>query len=89
MERKFIAEYQAKGYELLNVESGGSTGKTDINQRKLGKGYRDGIHQGYKNAKKDVWQLFEKNLTYSINGKPNKNKEKALLKFEKFLNIQD
>ena len=89
MERKFIAEYQAKGYELLNVESGGSTGKTDINQRKSGKGYRDGINQGYKNAQKDVCQLFAKNLTYSINGKPNKNKEKALLKFKKFLNIKD
>ena len=33
-----------------------------------------------------VLNQFEKNLTYGINGTPNKNKEKALAKFEAFLN---
>ena len=34
---------------------------------------------------KEIAKLFEKNLTFAINGKPNKNKEKALLKFKAFI----
>ena len=56
-----------------------------INERKPAKTYRDGLKQGYENARKEVQKLFEKNLVYEINGKVNKNKEKSLEKFKNFL----
>ncbi len=88
-ERYFIQMYQKAGFELYNIESGGTDGKTDINQRKPSRGYQDGLKQGRKNTQRFVAKFFEKNLTYGINGTPNKNKEKALAKFESFLNDTD
>lgn len=85
MERKFISEYQAKGYELLNIESGGTTGKSDINERKLGKGYYEGIAQGKKKTLEQVKTYFEKYLDFSIKGKPNKIKERKFQEFADFL----
>ena len=77
---------QDKGFELYNITNGGQNeGKTDINERKATKTYRDGLEQGRKNTQKEIAHLFEKNLTYSINGTPNKNKEKAYEKFKKFI----
>ena len=84
-ERYYIDLYKQNGYELLNIESGGTTGKTMINDRKPPKGYRDGLAQGYKNAQNFIAKLFEKNLVCEINGTPNKNKQKALEKFEEFI----
>ena len=86
MEQFYIRQYAEDGWQLKNVEIGGKSDKTDLNERKAGKGYRDGLEQGYKNAQRDVKKLFEKNLTYEINGKPTKNKEKAYQKFTDFLN---
>lgn len=86
MEQFYIKKYADDGWQLKNVETGGKSGKTDLNERKPAKGYRDGLIQGYKNAQRDVSKWFEKNLTYMINGKPNKNKEKAYDKFTDFLN---
>ncbi len=88
-ESYYIDQYQKRGYILLNIESGGREGKTLINERKPAKGYKDGLKQGYLNAKRDVAKLFDKNLTYSINGKTNKNKEKALEKFNVFLKTDE
>ena len=84
-ERYFIEMYRNAGFELYNIESGGMDGKTDINERKPSRGYQDGLKQGRKNTQRFVAKLFEKNLTYGINGTPNKNKEKSLAKFENFL----
>ena len=84
-ERYYIDLYLKNGYTLYNVESGGKEGKTDINERKAGKGYHDGLAQGYTNAQNFIAKLFEKNLVCEINGTPNKNKQKALEKFEKFI----
>lgn len=83
-EQEFIEEYK-NVYELYNVESGGTDGKTIIGERKSPKTYREGLAQGRKNAIKEIAKLFDKNLTFSINGKENKNKEKALAKFEAIL----
>ena len=53
---------------------------------KPAKGYRDGLKQGYANASKEVAHLFDKHLKVSIKSdKPNKIQEKALQKFEDFL----
>lgn len=88
LEQKYLTEYMKKGYQTYNVTGGGQFGdKKDMREYKEPKGYRQGLVNGYKKAQKDIAKLFDKNLTYSINGKPNKNKEKALNKFTEFLKI--
>lgn len=87
-EKYYIKKYANLGYQLRNKTVGGQgEGKNGLNEGKAPKGYRDGIQQGYKNAQRYVAKLFEKNLTYSINGDYNKNKEKALEKFKEFITI--
>lgn len=89
MEQEYIKYYANNGYQLYNHTTGSQgEGKKALGESKSPKGYREGVAQGYKNAQRDVAKLFEKNLTYGINGEPNKNKEKALAKFEEFLNIK-
>ena len=78
------------GYQLRNKTAGGQgEGKFEIAETKPRKTYYDGIKQGYEKARKEVAKLFEKNLTYSINGKENKNKQKALQKFKDFIEVED
>lgn len=84
-EQYYIQWYANCGFQMRNKTAGGqSTGKFDIAEAPK-KGYQQGLHKGYENAQKDVAKWFAKNLTYGINGAPNKNKEKALQKFEEFL----
>lgn len=86
MEQFYIKQYANRGYQLRNKTAGGQgAGKVEIAETKPRKTYRDGLKQGRSNTQKEVAKLFEKNLTYSINGKTNKNKEKALEKFQQFL----
>ena len=86
LERGYICLLAQNGFQLRNKTLGGqNTGKTGIAENKPARGYRDGLAQGYKNARRDVAKLFEKNLVYGINGAPNKHKENALKKFEDFL----
>ena len=86
MEQFYIKKYANAGYQLRNVESGGSEGKTDIGQRKPSRGYYDGLAQGYKNAQKEVAHLFNLHLDYTTkNQPPTKLQEKAILKFKDFL----
>lgn len=89
-EQRYILHYANAGYQLRNKTAGGqSSGKFEIAETRQKKGYRDGLIQGYANAKKEIAKLFEKHLTYSINGEPNKIKEKALHKFEIFLEVDN
>ena len=70
-EREFIKLAQEKGYELYNITSGGQDeGKEDINERAKGKGYRDGLVQGYSNCLKDVKEFFDKYLDYQPKSSP-------------------
>ena len=87
MERDYIREYGTRwGYQLLNKTSGGQDGgKIGIAPNAPARGYRDGLKQGYENARRDVAKLFEKNLCAEINGVPNKLKERAMAKFEEFI----
>lgn len=68
------------------VESGGTTGKTDINERKPARSYRDGVKQGERNVIKKVAHLFDKHLkaVYKAD-KPSKNAEKAMAKFNEII----
>lgn len=81
----FINKYKNAGYEMYNIESGGNVGKEDINERKLGKGYYDGMKQGRENIRKKISHWFEISLDVSIKGKPNKNKQKAYDRFIEFI----
>lgn len=85
-EQDFIKLYANAGYQMRNKTAGGQgEGKFEIAETKPKKGYLEGLHKGYENARRDVAKLFDKNLTFGINGKPNKNKENALKKFQEFL----
>ncbi len=89
-EQFLIKQYANVGWQLRNKTAGGQgEGKFEIAETKERKGYRDGLMQGYKNAQKDIKKLFDKNLTFGINGTTNKNKEKALQKFKDFLGGED
>lgn len=89
-EQRYIKRYANMGYQLRNKTAGGQgDGKFEIAETKPKKTYHDGLKQGYEKARKEVAKLFEKNLTYSINGKENKNKQKAYEKFGAFIGEQD
>ena len=90
-EQFYIKEYANMGYQLYNHTSGGQgEGKRGLDNQKQAKGYYDGLAQGYKNAQKLVANLFDKHLNYSKKSdKPNKNQEKALEKFENFLDWEN
>ncbi len=84
-EQCFIKVYANAGYQLRNKTTGSQdVGKKDIAETPT-KGYLQGLHNGYLKAQKEVAKLFEKNLTFAINGKVTKNKEKAFEKFQKFI----
>ena len=90
MEQAYIKLYANDGYQLRNKTSGSqSEGKHGIADNKPPKGYYDGKKQGYRDAQKFVANLFEKHLKYGRKSdKPNKNQEKAMAKFEEFLNYK-
>jgi hypothetical protein len=88
-EQHWILQYTKQGYQCrYNKTAGGQgEGKEKINEYRPQKGYRDGLNQGYKNASREVANLFDKHLTYSKKSdKPNKNQDRAAEKFEDFLN---
>lgn len=86
-EQYYIKEYADNGFQLRNKTSGSQgKGKTKINEFKPSKGYQDGLKQGYKNASKEIANLFDKHLDYfKKSDKPNKNQDKAIEKLEQFL----
>ncbi len=64
------------------LESGGTIGKTDINERKPARGYHDGVAQGRKAVIREIAHLFDLHLKAACKSdKPSKNAEKALDKF--------
>lgn len=83
-ESYYIKAYLDAGYELYNIESGGSTGKTMINERKPEKGYLDGLKQGRKNVVKDLKHIIDLYLNISLK-KDGVLAQKALAKFWKIL----
>lgn len=88
-EQHYIKEYADNGFQLRNKTSGSQgKGKTKINEFKPSKGYQDGLKQGYKNASKEIANLFDKHLDYlKKSDKPNKNQDKAIKKLEQFLEV--
>lgn len=89
MEKFWILQYMKKGYQARYNKTSGSqgAGKEKINEFRPSRSYRDGLAQGRKNSSKEIAHLFDKHLNYSTkNNPPTKNQEKAMEKFEDFLN---
>lgn len=85
-ERWYIKQWADEGYQMRNVESGGTSGKTDINERKPARGYRDGIKQGERNVIKKIAHWFDLHLkAVPKEDKPSKNAIKALEQFNQLL----
>ena len=84
MEKKFIQMYSNNGYQLRNKTAGGQgEGKTQIDDYRPVKGYRDGIAQGRKNLAKELTNIIDKHLCISIK-EEKKNNKVSIKAFEKF-----
>ena len=86
-EQHYIKEYALNGYQLRNKTSGSQgAGKSQIDDYRPQKGYRDGLEQGRKNLAKELKHIIDKHLVVSI--KPEKANNKVSIKaFEKFREI--
>lgn len=91
MEQFYIKKLANEGYQLKNKTSGSQgQGKMSLENGKQAKTYRQGLHQGYKNAQKFVANLFDKYLKVGYQKEiPNKNAEKAMEKFVDFLDYEE
>lgn len=88
-EQYFIKKYANAGWQMRNETTGSQgKGKKALGDAKTPKGYYDGIDQGEKNARKMVAHLFKLHLDYvPKKNPPTKNQQKAMQKFEDFLDI--
>ena len=86
-EQHYIKEYALNGYQLRNKTSGSQgVGKSQIDDYRPQKGYRDGLEQGRKNLARELSHIIDKHLVVSI--KPEKaNNNVSIKAFEKFKEI--
>lgn len=88
-EQYYIKMYAQNGYQLRNKTAGGQgEGKSQINEYRPVKGYRDGILQGKKTLAKELSHIIDKHLNVEIKEekKCNKVSIKAFQKFNDLLN---
>lgn len=88
MEQHYIQQYAVNGYQLRNKTAGGQgEGKSQIDEYRPAKGYRDGLKQGERNLAKELSHIIDTHLVVSIKpGKENnKISQKALAKFNDLL----
>lgn len=87
MEQVYIRSYAQNGYQLRNKTSGSQgKDKTQIDEYRPAKGYRDGIIQGRKSLAKELWHIIDKHLVVSI--KPEKLHNKVSQQaYEKFMGL--
>lgn len=83
-EQYYIKLYANNGYQLRNKTAGGQgEGKSQIDDYRPAKGYRDGIAQGRKNLAKELTNIIDKHLTISLK-EEKKNNKVSIKAFEKF-----
>ena len=89
MEQFFIKKYANYGYQLRNKTAGGQCeGKTQIDEYRPQKGYRDGIKQGKKSLARELSHIIDTHLTVEL--RPEKAHNKVSQKaFEKFKGLLD
>ena len=89
MERKYIKMYADSGYQLRNKTAGGQDkGKSQIDEYRPTKTYRDGIQQGKLTLARDLKHIIDKHLTVELKAEKqaNKTSQRAL---EKFMHLLD
>ena len=87
-EQYYIKKTADAGYQLRNHNSGSQgKGRRTFDNAKPSKTYREGLAQGYTNARREVAHLFSLHLNVSMK-KPTKNAEKALAKFQEFIDLE-
>lgn len=87
MEQLFIKEYADRGYQLRNKTSGSQgEGKTQIDDYRPQKGYRDGIQQGRKNMARELSSIAEKHLKIELRADKANNKV-SQKQYEKFIEL--
>lgn len=90
-EQYYIKEYALKGYQLRNKTAGGQgTGKTQINEYRPSKGYRDGLAQGRKNLAMELKDIIDKHLVVELKPEKANNKvsQKQFNKFKELLEME-
>lgn len=88
MEQFFIKKYANSGYQLRNKTAGGQCeGKTQIDEYRPQKGYRDGIKQGKKSLARELSHIIDTHLTVELKPEKQNNKvsQKAFDKFNELL----
>lgn len=86
-EQYYIKKYANAGYQMRNATLGGQgEGKKSLDNAKQPRTYTEGLHNGYKQAQKEIKHLFDLHLDYVPKKQPpNKLQERAMLKFKDFL----
>lgn len=88
MEQFFIKKYANAGYQLRNKTAGGQCeGKTQIDEYRPQKGYRDGIKQGKKSLARELSHIIDTHLTVELKPEKAHNKvsQRAFKKFKELL----
>lgn len=86
-EQYYIKMYADNGYQLRNKTSGSQgEGKTQIDEYRPQKGYRDGIKQGRKNLARELSSIAEKHLKIEIRADKANNKV-SQNQYEKFMDL--
>ena len=86
-----VPNYLNDNWKVYNVTGGGQYDKkADIGERQQTKlkSYKNGKNLGYEKAREEVKIYFDKYLDYNIKGKSNKIKERKLLEFKDWLEVQ-
>ena len=87
-EQYYIKMYAQNGYQLRNKTAGGQgEGKSQINEYRPSKGYRDGIQQGRKSLARELKHIIDKHLIITLRPEKQGNKVSinALEKFKYLL----
>jgi hypothetical protein len=87
-EQYYIKKAADAGYQLKNSTTGSQgKGKKGLENGRPARGYFDGKEAGYLMARREVAHWFSLHLNVSMK-KPTKNAEKALAKFQEFIDLE-
>lgn len=86
-EQYYIRMYANSGYQLRNKTAGGQgEGKSQIDEYRPVKGYRDGLEQGRKNLARELAHIIDTHLTVSLKDEK-KNNKVSLKALDKFMDL--
>ena len=86
-EQYYIRMYANSGYQLRNKTAGGQgEGKSQIDEYRPVKGYRDGLEQGRKNLARELAHIIDTHLTVSLK-EEKKNNKVSLKALDKFMDL--